>query len=90
MKEIGVDISGHRSKSVNEFIGKPLDIVITVCDNANETCPVFPGSVKRMHWPFEDPAAVAGPAEVRKAEFRRIRNQLYARIMSFLKGDESR
>jgi len=90
MKEIGVDISGHRSKSVNEFIGKPLDIVITVCDNANETCPVFPGSVKRMHWPFEDPAAVQGPTEVRKAEFRRIRNQLYARIMSFLKGDESR
>jgi arsenate reductase len=90
MKEIGLDISGHRSKSVDEFISKPLDIVITVCDNANETCPVFPGSVKRIHWPFEDPAAVQGPTEVRKAEFRRIRDQLYARIMSFLKGDESR
>jgi len=60
MKEIGVDISGHRSKSVNEFIGKPLDIVITVCDNANETCPVFPGSVKRMHWPFEESGSRGG------------------------------
>lgn len=90
MNEIGLDISGHRSKSVDEFIGKPLDIVITVCDNANETCPVFPGSVKRMHWPFEDPAAVRGSDNVRKAEFRRVRDQLYSRIMEFLKADESR
>ena len=89
MKEIGLDISGHHSKSVDEFIGKPLDIVITVCDNANETCPVFPGGVKRIHWPFEDPAAVKGSDHVRKAEFRRIRDQLYSRIMTFLKADES-
>ena len=89
MNEIGLDLSSHRSKSVDEFIGKPLDFVITVCDNANETCPIFPGNVRRFHWPFEDPAAVKGSDEVREAAFRRIRDQLYERIMTFLKSDES-
>jgi arsenate reductase len=84
MREIGIDISGHRSKSVDEFTGKTLDLVITVCDNANETCPVFPGGVERMHWPFQDPAAVAGSEEQRKAAFRMIRDQIYARIRTFL------
>ena len=88
MNEIGLDISGHRSKSVDEFLDKPLDLVITVCDNANETCPVFPGTVKRVHWPVDDPAAVQGSDEVRKAAFRRIRDQLYARITIFLKADQ--
>jgi arsenate reductase len=89
MAEIGLDISGHRSKSVDEFVGQNLDFVITVCDNAKETCPVFPGAVQRLHWPFEDPAAVEGSEEVRKAAFRRIRDRIHGRIMVFLDGNES-
>ena len=89
MNEIGIDISGHRSKSVDEFIGQPLNFLITVCDNAKETCPVFPGDVKRLHWPFDDPSAVEGSDEVRKAAFRRIRDRIHGRIMVFLDGNES-
>jgi arsenate reductase len=89
MAEIGLDISSHRSKSVDEFVGQDLDFVITVCDNAKETCPVFPGAIKRLHWPFEDPAAVEGSEEVRKAAFRRIRDRIHGRIMVFLDGHES-
>ena len=89
MDEIGLDISDHRSKSVDEFIGQPLDFVITVCNSAKEVCPVFPGNVKRLHWPFDDPAAVEGSSEIRKAAFRRIRDQIHGRIMVFLDGNES-
>ena len=89
MAEIGIDISGHRSKSVDEFLNRELDCVITVCNHAHETCPVFPGTVKRLHWPFDDPAAVQGPEEVRLAAFRNIRDQIHARIMVFLNGGES-
>ncbi|MGA2194116.1 MAG: arsenate reductase ArsC [Bryobacteraceae bacterium] len=89
MAEIGLDISGHRSKSVDEFVGLDFDFVITVCDNAKETCPVFPAAVTRLHWPFEDPAAVEGSEEVRKASFRRIRDRIHGRIMVFLDGHES-
>jgi arsenate reductase len=84
MREIGIDISGHRSKSVEEFAGQELDLVITVCDNAKESCPVFPGSTQRLHWPFEDPAAVAGSEEQRLAAFRSIRDQIQGRIQLFL------
>lgn len=83
MNEISIDISGHRSKSVDEFSGAQLDYVITVCDNAKESCPVFPGTT-RLHWPFEDPAAVSGSEEERKAAFRKVRNQIHGRIMVFL------
>ena len=89
MGEIGVDISGQRSKSVAEFVGQPLDFVITVCNSAKETCPVFPGGVKRLHWPFDDPAEVEGSNEARKAAFRRVRDQIHGRIMVFLDGNES-
>jgi arsenate reductase (thioredoxin) len=82
--EIGIDISGHRSKNVDEFLGAEWDYVITVCDNARETCPVLPGAARRLHWPFEDPAAVEGPEEVRLAEFRRVRDQIRDRIRLFL------
>jgi len=78
MAELGIDISTHRSKSVDEFVGQPLDYVITVCSNANETCPVFPGATSRLHWPFDDPAAED------TAAFRRVRDQIHARIMLFL------
>jgi arsenate reductase len=89
LREIGLDIAGLRSKSVDDFVGQPLDMAITVCNGAKETCPVFPGDVKRLHWPFEDPAEVLGSAEARKAVFRRIRDQIHRRIMLFLAGNES-
>jgi arsenate reductase len=76
MQEVGIDISGHRSKSVEEFVGERFDYVITVCDNAKESCPVFPATPKRVHWSLEDPAAAQGSEEQRLAEFRRIRDQL--------------
>jgi arsenate reductase len=85
MSEIGIDISAHRSKSVDEFAGRQLDYVITVCDNAKESCPIFPGETTRLHWPFEDPAAVQGSEEERKAVFRKIRDQIHGRIMVFLR-----
>lgn len=89
MKEIGIDISGQRSKSVDEFAGKPLDYVITVCDNAKESCPIFPGATKRLHWPFEDPAPVKGSEEERQAAFRKTRDQIHARIKQFLGEDKA-
>ncbi|MEO8595949.1 MAG: arsenate reductase ArsC [Candidatus Solibacter sp.] len=84
MSEIGIDISAHRSKSVDEFAARDLDYVITVCDNARESCPVFPAKTLRMHWPFEDPAAVEGSLEERQAAFRKVRDQIHGRIMVFL------
>jgi len=89
MDEIGIDISGHRSKSVDEFVGVDLDFVITVCNNAYESCPIFPGQTRRLHWPFEDPTAIEGAEADRRAAFRRIRDQIHGRIMVFLDGDES-
>ena len=80
MREIGVDISRHRSKSVDEFAGTEFDYVITVCDNANEQCPVFPATTKRIHWSFDDPAAVEGDA---MAVFRRVRDEIEDRITEF-------
>jgi len=83
MAEIGIDISGHRSKSVEEFAGHHFDYVITVCDNARESCPVFPAAPKRIHWSLNDPAALHGSEEQRLAEFRRIRDQLRIRLRQF-------
>jgi arsenate reductase (thioredoxin) len=84
MREIGIDISGHRSKSVSEFEGQEFESVITVCDNARESCPVFPGKTQRLHWPFEDPAAVEGSEETRTDAFRGIRDLIHSRIMVYL------
>lgn len=84
MAEIGIDISGQRSKSVDEFAGQEFRYVITVCDNAKETCPVFPGRAERMHWSFEDPAAVEGNREAREAAFRRIRDEIAKRVEGFV------
>ena len=86
MAEIGIDISGQRSKSVDEFTGRPFRYVITVCDNARESCPVFPAQTERIHWSFEDPAAVEGTTAEREAAFRRIRDQMAQRIASFVAG----
>ena len=84
MHEIGIDISGHRSKSIDEFAGREFDCVITVCDNANQSCPVFPARTLRLHWPLEDPAAVEGSEDQGKAAFRKVRDQIHSRIMAFL------
>jgi arsenate reductase len=80
MKEIGIDISSHRSKSVEEFTGQHFDYVITVCDNANERCPLFPAGTERTHWSFSDPAAVSGGIEVRLAAYRKVRDQILHRF----------
>jgi arsenate reductase (thioredoxin) len=84
MREIGIDISSHRSKSVDEFSHEQFDYVITVCDNANEQCPVFPGSTKRIHWSFEDPAAAAGDENARLAVFCRVRDEILQRLRLFV------
>lgn len=83
MSEIGIDISAHRSKSVDEFSGQEFDYVITVCDNANEQCPVFPGKTQRIHWSFEDPAAAEGDMSERLNVFRRVRDEIAARLREF-------
>ena len=83
MAEIGIDISGQRSKTVDEFLENAPDLLITVCDSARETCPVFPGRVERLHWPFEDPSALQGSEEERLAAFRRVRDQIHARIETY-------
>jgi len=83
MRELGVDISGHRSKSVEEFAGQKFDSVITVCDSARESCPVFFGSATRLHKSFEDPAAVQGSEEERLAAFRLVRDQLRVYLAEF-------
>jgi arsenate reductase len=80
MREVGIDISGHRSKSVEEFAGQEFDYVITVCDNAKEQCPVFPGKTKRIHWSFDDPAAAEGDEAERLAVFRRVRDEIRERL----------
>jgi arsenate reductase len=80
MREVGVDISDHRSKSVDEFSGREFDYVITVCDNANERCPIFPGRTTRIHWSFADPAAVAGDEATRLAAFRKVRDEIRDRL----------
>jgi arsenate reductase (thioredoxin) len=84
MRELGIDISGHRSKSVDEFAGQEFDYVITVCDNANERCPVFPGKTTRIHWSFDDPAAAQGDEAERLAVFRRVRDEIRGRLRDFI------
>lgn len=84
MRELGIDLSGYRSKSVSEFEGQAFDYVVTVCDNARDSCPVFPAGTERIHWSFEDPAAVEGSEEERLAAFRRIRDQIRARVDGFV------
>lgn len=76
LKEIGIDISGHSSKHLDQFLDAGVDTVITVCDNANESCPVFPCTVKRHHWPFEDPPKAARTGEAEIDAFRRIRDEI--------------
>ena len=83
MNELGIDISRQRSKSVEEFDGQPFDYVITVCDNARETCPVFFGAAERLHHSLKDPAEFLGSNEERLAMFRRVRDELRAYLADF-------
>ncbi len=85
MKEIGLDLSGHESKAIDQFLGEHFAYVITVCSQAESRCPIFPGATIRLHWPFDDPAAVQGTEEQKLAKFREIRDQIQARIASWLK-----
>jgi arsenate reductase len=87
MRELDIDISGHRSKSVDEFAGQDFDYVITVCDNAKDSCPVFPGKTKRIHWSIEDPAAVQRSQAETLTAFRRARDELRARLQDFARGE---
>ncbi len=82
MRELGIDISSHRSKSVDEFAGQHFDYVVTVCDNAKESCPIFPSNAIRIHHNFEDPAALQGSEEDRLVLFRRVRDQIRAFFQS--------
>jgi arsenate reductase len=76
MKEIGIDISGHTSKHMNDFLNQDIHTVITVCGNADQACPTFPGQLQRYHWGFEDPAKMEGTDEEILMGFRRVRDQI--------------
>jgi arsenate reductase len=76
LKEIGIDISAHHSKHMDEFLNRPVDTVITVCGNADQACPMFPGQLHRFHWGFEDPAHATGTEDEVLNEFRLIRDQI--------------
>lgn len=86
MKEIGVDVSGHRSKHMDEFLKQPVETVITVCGNADQACPMFPGQVNRHHWGFDDPAHATGTDEEKLAVFRRVRDEIKRVFESYAAG----
>lgn len=76
MAEIGIDITGHRSKHLNEFLNEPVETVITVCGNADQACPTFPGQMNRHHWSFDDPAHASGTENEQLVVFRRVRDEI--------------
>jgi arsenate reductase len=84
MADVGIDLSGHSSKIVDAFVEQPWDYVITVCDAANEACPVFPKKSSRLHWSFEDPSQATGSDEQRLEVFRRVRDQIERRITDWI------
>ena len=84
MEEIGIDISHQTSKSLDRFLNEEFDYIITLCDHAAMSCPVFPGQGQRLHWPFEDPVGAKGTVEERLAVFRRVRDQIKEKIEEFL------
>jgi arsenate reductase (thioredoxin) len=84
MADVGVNIAEQRPKSLQQYLGQPWDFIITVCDRANETCPIFPGDHERIHWSFEDPAAATGSDLERRAVFRRVRDEILQRIRLFV------
>jgi arsenate reductase len=84
MDEVAIDIRGHTSKTLDPFLEEKWDYVITVCDSANERCPVFPGRVTRLHWSFDDPSAATGTEHERLEVFRRVRDEIEARLRRWL------
>ena len=88
MAEVGIDISGQESKTLDPYLDQPWDAVITVCDQANEVCPVFPGGKRRLHWSFPDPSKAVGSEEEKLAVYREVRDAIRDRIVRFL-GDEA-
>ena len=90
LKEIGIDISSHTSKHMNEFLDKKIDTVITVCGNADQACPMFPGQVNRYHWGFDDPAHAKGTEEEIMAEFRRVRDEIKLVFEAYAAGLKAR
>ena len=84
MDEVAIDLGGHQSKTLDRFVTMPWDYVITVCDSANERCPILPGRATRVHWSFEDPSAAGGSEEQRLAVFRRVRDAIAARLRDWL------
>lgn len=86
MREIGLDISAHRSKSMAEFLSTPIETVITVCGHADQACPVFPGQVNRHHWPFDDPAHATGTEAEKLAVFCRVRDEIRRRFEAYAAG----
>lgn len=83
MRELGIDLTSHTSKTVDAFDGQHFDYVITVCDRANESCPIFPGETTRIHWSFDDPSATTGSEEERLQSFRTIRDAIRERLSTF-------
>jgi arsenate reductase (thioredoxin) len=90
MNELGIDISAQESKTLERYLEEPFDYVVTVCDDANEACPFFPGAQRRLHWSFEDPAAAQGSGEQRLGVFRKVRDQIKKRIEEDLVTGEVR
>ena len=88
MKQRGIDISSGTSKSISEFEGQEFDLVVTVCDHANEACPFIPGAKERKHWPFDDPADAAGTDEEKMHTFVRVRNEIEKQITEFLESSK--
>jgi arsenate reductase (thioredoxin) len=83
LAEIGIDISHHRSKSMQEFLDQNIETVITVCGKADQVCPIYPGQVHRFHWPFDDPAHATGTEEEQMEVFRRVRDELRAKFEDY-------
>ena len=86
MQEIGIDLAGHRSKSMNEFLATPIETVITVCGVADQACPIFPGQVNRHHWPFDDPAHATSTEQEKLAVFRRVRDEIRRALVAYVAG----
>ncbi len=89
LAELGLDLSRNRSKHLDEFRDRPFDLVVTVCDNARESCPVFPGAAQLAHWPFPDPAEAEGSEEEKLAAFRTVRDAIRERIRAFLQSESA-
>lgn len=88
MLERSIDISGQKSKGIENFLEEDFDYVITVCNNARESCPFFPGKAKRIHWDLEDPAETAGNSNQKLAVFRKVRDEIEDKVKEFIKNEK--